>query len=376
MKTLLRFIFIYLPVILILAIGGFALLGTEKEAAVVSTRAPTTADAARAHAFAGRAVGQIIDARTETTLIFGEKDIDGMFALLSRGIPRLVGDADISDNGLAVAATLRLPQNPFRNFVNLRFGMKPFATGLTLSDATIGTIRVPGPAVVAMLQYGLDAALGDDTGKRLLQSVRSVQFRKDQAHLRIRPLPDLKGRLLAFSERLKGVRDGVALLGDRETITVYYAKLVELERVNWDRRNFSLAEILAPLFVLARDRSSFGAPTDENQAALMALIIYLGDSRFEKLTGPVRTGVLQGHHGRSEPVTLNGRHDLLLHFIISAGLKVVADQGVAMAIGEFKELLDSNRGGTGFSFVDLGADRTGLMFAEMATASEVSVLAP
>ena len=37
---------------------------------------------------------------------------------------------------------------------------------------------------------------------------------------------------------------------------------------------------------------------------------------------------------------------------------------MAFAIGEFKELLDSNRGGSGFSFDDIAADRAGIRFAE------------
>jgi hypothetical protein len=65
-------------------------------------------------------------------------------------------------------------------------------------------------------------------------------------------------------------------------------------------------------------------------------------------------------------VHLGGRQDLRLHFIISAGLKLLTDQGISTAIGEFKELLDAGRGGSGFSFVDLAADRTGVRFAETA----------
>ena len=61
---------------------------------------------------------------------------------------------------------------------------------------------------------------------------------------------------------------------------------------------------------------------------------------------------------------LAGRRDLLQQFIVSAGLRVLAENGVPMAIGEFKELLDSRSGGSGFSFVDLAADRAGLRFAD------------
>lgn len=83
----------------------------------------------------------------------------------------------------------------------------------------------------------------------------------------------------------------------------------------------------------------------------------------------MRTGSLQGHRRRDKQIRLEGRNDLMLHFLVSAGVQLVSDHGAAMAIGEFKELLDSTGSGTGFSFVDLGADKTGLRFAEAATDS-------
>jgi hypothetical protein len=58
-------------------------------------------------------------------------------------------------------------------------------------------------------------------------------------------------------------------------------------------------------------------------------------------------------------IMLGGRQDLRLHFIVSLGIKVIADSGISFAAGEFKELLDALSGGSGFSFADLAADRAG-----------------
>ena len=155
------------------------------------------------------------------------------------------------------------------------------------------------------------------------------------------------------------------MLGDPALIRIYYAKLVEFERGDRGKGARSLANFMMPLFALAQSRG--GDAVTENRAALLALVIYFGDPRFERLTGKVRTGSLQGHRRKGKQIPLGGRNDLMLHFLVSAGLQLVSDYGAAMAIGEFKELLDSTGGGTGFSFVDLGADRTGLRFAATAT---------
>ena len=46
--------------------------------------------------------------------------------------------------------------------------------------------------------------------------------------------------------------------------------------------------------------------------------------------------------------------------------RTAADSGAAEALGVFKEV-DDSRGGSGFSFADLAADRAGIRFAELAT---------
>jgi hypothetical protein len=60
--------------------------------------------------------------------------------------------------------------------------------------------------------------------------------------------------------------------------------------------------------------------------------------------------------------TLQGRRDLAEHFFVSAYLAAVLGDEAASSAGLAKELLDA-QGGSGFSFVDLAADRAGARFA-------------
>lgn len=367
MKRIFRIACIYVPIVAVLVILGTVYFGMENQPAVTSAKTVTADDATRARALAKRIIKEVLHATTTTTLMLNEKDVDGIFALMNRAVPRLAGDATISAQGLDAAVTFQLPRNPLRNYVNLRFGLKPSATGLDLETTSLGQIPVPGPLITFLIQQGVNLTLGDGTGSKLIQSVTAVEFERDMVKLQIEPMPDLRGRLKALSKSLAKVRNEVALLGNQEVIGLYYSKLVELDNIGREPDAASLADVLGPLFLLVKDRSKLDDPATENQAALLALVMYFGDARFERLTGPVRQGALKGHIPRNRGIRLGGRRDLLLHFIISAGLKLVSDQGVAMAIGEFKELLDSGRGGTGFSFVDLAADRAGLRFAEIAT---------
>jgi hypothetical protein len=61
--------------------------------------------------------------------------------------------------------------------------------------------------------------------------------------------------------------------------------------------------------------------------------------------------------------TMRGRHDLTLHFTLSAALTVLIGPKGAEAAGILKEQLDA-QGGSGFSFADLAADMAGIVFAE------------
>ena len=60
--------------------------------------------------------------------------------------------------------------------------------------------------------------------------------------------------------------------------------------------------------------------------------------------------------------TIRKRRDIVGHFTMSAALEVLGGPQGAEAAGLGKEILDS-RNGNGFSFIDLCADMSGIMFA-------------
>jgi hypothetical protein len=369
MKLIRWIIFGVIPLLLIVTPIVIALNILEKTPATTKRQTVSTADVSRARDLGRQAVDKLLNSNKKSTLIFSQKDIDGMIALATRANARLSGKADLHRSGLNTALTFKAPQNPVGRFINLEFGLNPSSTGLEFSHVTIGRFSLSGETALTTIRVGLNFILGDDEGTKVLEAIHSTKFKGRALTIAFDPLPDLKNRLKKVSKRLSEARDSVALLGDPGTIQIYYTKLVEIDGSFAGRRNVSLSKFMTPLFRLAKDRSGFSDPVTENQAALLAMTIYFGDSRFERLTGKVRKGALKFHKPKTKSVVLGGRGDLLLHFIISSGLKIVADSGVSAAIGEFKELLDSD-GGTGFSFVDLAADTAGIWFAEAATGNK------
>ncbi len=99
------------------------------------------------------------------------------------------------------------------------------------------------------------------------------------------------------------------------------------------------------------------------RAAFYALALYCGDPDFGDQIGVTLKRTMQGRANGCEGTTLGARDDFKRHFVISAGLEAATASGAAFGMGELKELLDSNAGGSGFSFRDMVADAAGVRFA-------------
>jgi len=69
--------------------------------------------------------------------------------------------------------------------------------------------------------------------------------------------------------------------------------------------------------------------------------------------------------------TMNNRQDTATHFFIGAGLTALTSPSASEASCILKEVADAN-GGSGFSFIDLGADLAGIIYAhELITSNEI-----
>lgn len=112
-----------------------------------------------------------------------------------------------------------------------------------------------------------------------------------------------------------------------------------------------------------------------NRAAFAALALLVVGEQAEALA-PEAASLAKNCRPPNQPVQLHGREDLAKHWVFSAALTSVLGARVAANLGEWKELSDSLPDGSGFSFVDLAADRAGMQAALLAQDPQTSVLAP
>jgi uncharacterized protein YfiM (DUF2279 family) len=144
------------------------------------------------------------------------------------------------------------------------------------------------------------------------------------------------------------------------------AVIAELPR----RPELSLSELIGPMMAFAAARGASGDPVAENRAALLVIAFYANGRGLEAVVPAARTWP----RPPVREVLLAGRADLAKHFAISAAIAAHAGAPLSDAIGLYKEVEDA-RGGSGFSFDDLAADRAGTRFGELATASRASAAA-
>jgi hypothetical protein len=159
----------------------------------------------------------------------------------------------------------------------------------------------------------------------------------------------------------------------RRAVSAYTSHLLKsAARFSPADRKFGAA--LETAFRYARERSTKGNAMLENEAAIVALGVLLGDSKVEHLVGRVMKDGDWGKATAFQDTTLRKRQDWTKHFFVSAALSVLSTQDVGNAVGRLKEELDAD-GGSGFSFGDLLADRSGTTFAMVATSDDATARA-
>ncbi|MFM9978966.1 MAG: hypothetical protein ACKVOP_13105 [Sphingomonadaceae bacterium] len=159
-----------------------------------------------------------------------------------------------------------------------------------------------------------------------------------------------------LADQLTGVNDRPI---DPALTTQIFCRLIAANRV---QPTDALATVVRRAFHPIR---SDLPEIERHRAAFAAVAIYTVGRSAGRLAGNAGERVASCGAPHAPPV-LGGRVDLAAHWALSAALSAAFGDDVSKALGEFKELADSRPSGSGFSFVDLAADRSGLAVARAA----------
>lgn len=259
----------------------------------------------------------------------------------------------LEEGAVALRASIRLPENPLGQFLNVQGRLREDAGRMVPEGWTIGSLPVPD----RLMQWLLDeapAVLSFSEDFRSFAAVINKVGLTEQG-LRLDYIWDD-----SLMERLRNV----ALPADERALLQHYQE--RLARVT---KASSVPAL--PLESVLRDMmegSGSGQPLVREHRAMLTIMAFHAGGRSPSAILPEAR-----NWPRPRPVvlTLAGREDLAQHFVISAAMTSLAGSPLADAVGLYKELADA-RGGSGFSFKDLAADRAGTVFGEHASQSERS----
>lgn len=264
-----------------------------------------------------------------------------------------VAGLTIKQGRAIIESTLKLPSNPLGNYLNLTLELKQTQSLPEIDHLSLGKIRIPGLIANNLSKIIYSLMLPDADWKALQAMIRKVRF------INKRMIVTYK-----WHENLPTKLSGAFLPGqEQHRIEVYQQRLVMLTRAS--KRQLSLTEITQPLFQLANERSRRGDPIGENRAVILVLTLYANRLTLNKIIPTLKSQ----YRPIWRTVTLNQRNDLSKHYLVSATLAAYAGTPLADAIGLYKELEDS-RGGSGFSFIDMTANRAGTLMGELAVQSQ------
>jgi len=308
-----------------------------------------------------------------------QTELYGLSAFGHRAIPQLTSDVTLFKDNALVNFSLELPFPEIIKYLNVEVMLVSSQQGLDFDTAYIGDIALPGNAIIKLAEWLTNSYVKEEFGTSLLQLVKSIDITAKQISVNITLPEDFDNKNLSKKDGLFALRDQLALFGDVEDIRFYHQSLVDYIEQS-SVVGLSLAEYLGFTFGLVKQRKLAGiiqSLTEENRAALTALVIYFGTDKFELLVGDIANLSSQQKQKRNmlrASVKLRNRVDIQKHFIYSAALQLFGSSSTSNAIGELKEFLDSNSGGSGFSFADLMADRAGTRLAMLATDNDESAL--
>ena len=273
---------------------------------------------------------------------------------------RSAAKIELKNKVLRFTVTMTLPQNNLGQYLNISFrlGNDDENELPTLTKFKAGKLLLPAKFAAFVIDNIIRYTSLNEYFILATHPIKTVKI--DQQKISITYYSSL--------ETLIQARNFLTQSGDNPKLDIYQQKLFEITASHDPEWRLSLADLLKPLFELAYQRSTLENAIEENKIAIMAINDYVNKKETRKFLSS----------SASKPITekrysafLYKRIDLAQHFIGSAAITASLNGQVAKVAGEEKELSDA-KGGSGFSFIDLAADKAGTRFGEMATSSPES----
>ncbi|MFT2089588.1 hypothetical protein [Paraglaciecola sp. 2405UD69-4] len=360
MFRLLKYLAVFLLVIILLVTGLF-LFSLESKPSVDISSAAQVDKAESVKALMYQLQDTLKYSENKQDITITEEQLNSLVGFVQRAHHPFHGMAVVTPVSSQIVVSYQLPSNPIGEYLNVEASLLP-SSGVAVEYVKIGSIAISGDLALTILVKLANWYTDSDIATEFIQLIDKVVMKDKSMVFTMLPLQSfLKSLSELGQDEINKEEEELRLA------TAFYLRKVSELSVSQRNTPQSLAKYMRPVFSLAKDRStSDESAAMENKAAIMALAIYVGHYKFASLVGDVQPNPPQIVLPNAKAV-LKSRDDLNQHFIYSAALNIYFGEAISLAIGEFKELMDRSDDGSGYSFVDLAADYSGIKFAKAAT---------
>lgn len=285
------------------------------------------------------------------TVIFNQKDINIAVSYLLNHFVENTVQIQVSTDFVFAQIAVVVPETIWGRYLDFHFKLIQNGDDIRIKSFKIGEISIPDPAanyLIPAIAHSTPLRKYWHVGEMYIKDVRFTVEGLQVSYL---------GGIISAAKQL-------VIQKHREypNLHLYQQQINDIVSQHDPAWRLSLTDLLQPLFASAYRRSSKETAIRENRAVIIAVGSYIYKHELRRY---LPLGLV---YAKEYQVFAYKRIDLPRHFIASALLATVDASLLGERLGEDKELGDAQKG-SGFSFVDLAADRAGTRFGQLATAS-------
>ena len=348
---LLSLLLYFIAVLIVVMVAALLLFGISDQPDIDPNWTMTSSDINQAKKILREGSKVRPEAFGQIELTLADLNVAGNYLLnrFSKGKANIA----LKDHKIRFAVTAQLPQNVIGKYVNVSFRLGHEEGGRlpVLTKFKAGKLLLPSKVAAFVIDQTIKQTSLNDYFLLATESIKAVTIDDTKITINYHPSQaslDTARDLLAY---------GNSTIGQTNAYQTALADIVRKHDSGW---RLSLAELTKPLFTIALARSTLATAIEENRMVINTINHYVNIPKTEVV-----------HITPYYPTFIYKRVDLAQHFIGAASITASVNSQIAEVLGEEKELKDA-RGGSGFSFVDLAADRAGTRFGEIAVKSPES----